>query len=128
MTKILLIDDDPDVRTVVGAALAKHGYDVAASSRKEEALAKIAQEEFSLVLLDVLLSGTDGREFCRELKTAEATRHVPVIMFSGHPGAAQNYRSYGADDFMAKPLNTDDLLAKVAQRAGGGKKEKSPLL
>lgn len=118
MAKILLIDDDPDIRTVMGMTLKKEGYVVETASRREEALEKIANEKPSLILLDVLLSGSDGRELCRELKSDEATRHIPVIMFSGHPVAAQQFESYGADDFIAKPFNTEMLLQKLSQRMG----------
>ena len=113
MAKILLIDDDPDVRTLLSKMLGKEGFDVETAGGREEALQKIAAENPSLILLDVLLSGTDGREVCRELKTGEQTKHIPVIMFSGHPGAAQNYESWGADDFMGKPFDTEMRLLKL---------------
>jgi len=116
MAKILLIDDDPDVRTVMGMMLKKEGYQVETASRREEALEKISQEKPSLILLDVLLSGADGRELCRELKADEATKHIPVIMLSGHPGAAQQYETYGANDFIAKPLHTETLLRKLSHQ------------
>jgi CheY-like chemotaxis protein len=121
MAKILLIDDDPDVRQVIGAALKREGYAVETASRKEEALEKIAQEKPSLILLDVLLSGADGRELCRQLKADENTRPIPVIMLSGHPVAAVQYASYGAEDFIAKPFSTDTLLKKLAERMSKSK-------
>lgn len=113
MATILLIDDDPDVRTVMSRVLQKQGYTVETASRREEALAKLEEKLPSLILLDVLLSGTDGREFCRQLKSSVATRDIPVIMFSGHPGAAVHFESYGADDFLTKPFNTEVLLEKL---------------
>lgn len=116
MAKILLIDDDPDIRTVMGMTLTKEGYTVETASRREEALEMITAEKPSLILLDVLLSGSDGRELCRELKADESTRHIPIIMVSGHPVAAQQFESYGADDFIAKPFNTQTLLQKLSKR------------
>lgn len=113
MTKILLIDDDPDVRAVMGRMLQKEGFEVDTASRREEALEKLAQEIPSLILLDVLLSGADGRELCRDIKAGSKTKDIPVIMFSGHPGAAQQFQTYGADDFIAKPINSKALLEKV---------------
>lgn len=113
MTTILLIDDDPDVRTVMSRLLQKQGYYVETASKREEALAKLEKKLPSLILLDVLLSGHDGRELCRELKASFATSHIPVIMFSGHPGAALQFEVYGADDFITKPFNTDVLLEKL---------------
>lgn len=113
MITILLIDDDPDVRLMMSRLLQKQGYAVETASRREEALAKLEEKLPSLILLDVLLSGYDGRELCRELKASLATTHIPVIMFSGHPGAALQFETYGADDFITKPFNTDVLLEKL---------------
>ena len=117
MTKILIIDDDPDVRTVMNILLKKQGYDVETASRKEEAILKLKEFKPAVVLLDVLLSGSDGRELCQEIKASSEHKNVPVIMFSAHPGAAENIGSYGADDFIAKPINTDALLKKVNKLA-----------
>jgi DNA-binding response OmpR family regulator len=116
MAKILLIDDDPDIRTVMSLVLKKEGYEVDTASRREEALAKLEEEKPSLILLDVLLSGADGRELCREVKAAEKTKDIPIIIFSGHPGAALKFESYGADDFIAKPVNVKELLNKLSHQ------------
>lgn len=114
--KILLIDDDPDVRILMSTTLQREGYTVDTASGREEALRQLQTQPPSLILLDVLLSGTDGRQLCRELKAAEATQHIPVIMYSGHPGAAPKFESYGADDFISKPFNTGDLLTKLTRQ------------
>jgi CheY-like chemotaxis protein len=116
MKKILLIDDDPDVRTVITATLRRQGYDVTAASRKEEAWQILESHRPSLILLDVLLSGSDGRELCREIKATPETKNIPVIMFSGHPSAGLQFENYGADDFIAKPFNTEALLEKLEQQ------------
>lgn len=118
MAKILLIDDDPDVHTVMGTMLRKQGYDVVTASRRDEALQKLADEKPSVILLDVLLSGADGREICRSIKENKDTKNIPVIMFSGHPVAAVQFESYGADDFIPKPLNTEALLQKLSRFTG----------
>lgn len=122
MAKILLIDDDPDIRTVMSIMLNKEGYEVDTASRREEALAKLADDHKpSLILLDVLLSGADGRQLCREIKAAETTSHIPIVMFSGHPGAALNFEAYGADDFIAKPINIETLLNKLSYQMSNHK-------
>lgn len=116
MKKILLIDDDPDVRTVLQRTLQQQGYVVDTASRKKEAWEKLTACRPSLVLLDVLLSGDDGRELCREIKASPATKDIPVIMFSGHPSAGVQFQTWGADDFIAKPLHTATLLEKLTQQ------------
>src|SRR5574339_33720 len=109
MAKILIIDDDPDIRTVMNILLRKQGHEVETAARQEEVFDKIKQFTPSVILLDVLLSGADGRKICQEIKQNGDTKHIPVIMFSAHPGAADKIDSYGADDFIAKPVNADVL-------------------
>lgn len=118
MAKILLVDDDPDVCMMMSLVLRKEGHQVRTASSRQEALQQLAQETPSLILLDVLLSGSDGRELCREIKAREQTRNIPVIMLSGHPSAGLQLESWGADDFIAKPFNTKQLLEKLSQRVG----------
>ncbi len=113
MIKVLIIDDDPDVRTVMNVLMKKNGFTVDTAANREEALDKLEQFEPSVVLLDVLLSGTDGRDLCQQIKADEKLQHIPVIMISAHPGAAENISSYGADDFLTKPVNTQLLISKV---------------
>ena len=113
MAKILIIDDDPDIRTLMTVLLEKQGHIVETASRQEEVMDKIDQFKPSVVLLDVLLSGADGRKICQTIKETEDTKHISVIMFSAHPGAADKIDSYGADDFISKPLNSDALLQKL---------------
>ncbi len=113
MIKVLIIDDDPDVRTVMNVLMKKNGFAVDTAANREEALDKLEQFDPSVVLLDVLLSGTDGRDLCQQIKADEKLQHIPVIMISAHPGAAENISSYGADDFLTKPVNTEMLLSKV---------------
>lgn len=116
MSKILLIDDDPDVRTVMSTMLEKQGYDVETASRREEALQKLETRIPSIILMDVLLSGYDGRELCREIKANQKTKDIPIIMFSGHPSAATQFEVYGANDFIAKPIKMQTLLRKLSEQ------------
>jgi DNA-binding response OmpR family regulator len=116
MAKILIIDDDPDIRTVMNILLKKQGHEVDTASKEEEVFDKLQQFAPTVILLDVLLSGADGRKICKRIKESEATKNIPVIMFSAHPGAAGKINEYGADDFIAKPINTDKLLEKITKQ------------
>lgn len=113
MARILLIDDDPDVRNVMSILLKKHQHEVVTAVSKDEVEKSLNGSKPDLILMDVLLSGADGREICREIKASDELKQIPVIMFSAHPGAADKISSYGADDFLAKPLNTEALMKKV---------------
>ena len=119
MAKVLIIDDDPDVRTVMNVLMKKQGYEVQTASGREDALSKLDHFYPSIILLDVLLNGADGRELCREIKSASERKDIPVIMFSAHPAASENIHSYGADDFISKPINTDTLLEKLQKFLNG---------
>lgn len=113
MRRILIIDDDPDVCALISTFFRNNGFEVATASQKEEAWSTVQQFAPQLLLLDVLLAGSDGREFCRQLKTNVATKHITVIMFSAHPGAAAEIGHYGADDFVPKPFHLQALLQRV---------------
>lgn len=113
MQKILIIDDDPDIITVLQMLLKKKGYQVATASREEEAYRQIDAFTPNLIVMDVLLSGVDGRQVCKKIKNTEAWKHILVIMFSAHPGAQKNMADYGADDFLPKPFQSDKLLERI---------------
>ena len=118
MTRVLIIDDDPDVRTVMNIVMKKQGYEVETASGREEALQKLRSFQPTIALLDVLLSGADGREICRTIKNDPELKSIHVIMVSAHPGASDNIGAYGADDFITKPINTTSLLQKLATVSG----------
>lgn len=112
--KILVVDDEPDILEFLQVILEEEGYTVVTSD-KGEYLEQLHNGGLPhLILLDVLLSGKDGREIVKYLKSQQETRHIPVIMFSAHPSAEETARQAGADDFLAKPFNIDVLLEKIA--------------
>ena len=112
--KILVVDDEPDILEFLQVILEEEGYAVITSD-KGEFLEQLHNGELpDLILVDVLLSGKDGREIVKHLKSQEETKHIPVIMFSAHPSAEQTAREAGAEDFVAKPFEIDLLLAKIA--------------
>jgi len=109
---ILIADDDEGILDATSAILEFEGYHVqstldgASVLRWEGALP-------DLLLLDIWMSGTDGTDVCRQLKTSEGTKHLPVIMISASRDIEQYARDAGADDFLAKPYEMKDLLEKV---------------
>jgi CheY-like chemotaxis protein len=110
---ILVVDDDPDILDFLHDLLELEGYTVAVSA-KVDYLEKLQNGDLpDLILLDVFLSGRDGREIVKSLKNQEETRLIPVIMFSAHPSAEATARAAGADDFLAKPFDLDELLEKI---------------
>jgi len=113
MSKILVVDDDTDILSVMEILLTMKGFEVEVTAKGDNAFPKIETFKPDLILLDVLISGHDGRTICRKIKANKDTRHIPIIMFSAHPGAAATIAEYGADDFIAKPFDVTNLLQKV---------------
>lgn len=113
MPRILVIDDDVDILAVMEILLSMKGFNVEVTAKGENTFPKIESFKPDLILLDVLISGYDGRVICKQLKSNEETKSIPVIMFSAHPGAAATIADYGADDFIAKPFNVSNLIDKV---------------
>jgi putative two-component system response regulator len=112
---ILIVEDDAQTRAVLVRLLTAEGYEVHTAIDGESALASIAGHSPDLILLDVGLPGLDGFEVCRSVKRAAATRLTPVIMVTGMLGRADRIRGInaGADDFLAKPFDVEELRARV---------------
>jgi DNA-binding response OmpR family regulator len=109
---ILVIDDDPTVREVVGRYLARAGYQVSASADGEEGLRSAAVRPPDLVVLDLMLPGRSGLEICRELRSSGNT---PVIMLTalGEEEDRVVGLEHGADDYVTKPFSPRELVLRV---------------
>lgn len=114
MPRIFVIDDDKDLLKVVKSLLTKRGFNVSVYSDWELADRDIKIYEPQLILLDVFLAGIDGFEVCQKLKSNFATRHIPVLIFSAYPRVAETaIFEYGANDFISKPFEVNELIRKV---------------
>lgn len=116
--KILIAEDDAGILELLEVALAAQGYEVltCADGREVEALAK--QFSPSLIFLDLWMPGMDGRQITRKLKTDKQTKHIPVIIVSAQTGLAKIISKIGADGFLEKPFELQELLA-LAQKFTG---------
>ena|SRR5579859_7276492 len=110
---ILVVDDNPAILEFLHDLLELEGYIVVVTAQGDLLETLHYTDLPDLILLDVFLSGRDGRELLQTLKSQEGTRQIPVIMFSAHPSAEEAARAAGADDFLAKPFDVDELLAKI---------------
>ncbi|MDQ2713843.1 MAG: response regulator transcription factor [Chloroflexota bacterium] len=112
--KILVVDDDPAIGDVLQLILKEEGYEVEIQTNGQGAWQ--LQAPFpGLLLLDIRLSGMDGRTICQHLKSQASTRQVPIIIISATKGAQQIASEAGADDFIAKPFELRDMLAMVTK-------------
>jgi DNA-binding response OmpR family regulator len=113
MAKILIVDDNPDILHVMQLLLGTRGFEVISTPRGEETFDIINKMQPQLVFIDIHLSGIDGRDISRMLKTTEATKHLPVILFSANIINGTTLEESLADDFIAKPFDIHDLMLKV---------------
>ena len=113
--RVLIVDDDPDMVAFLGRLLLREGMKVDAEYDGQAALAHIAASPPDLVLLDVLMPGVSGFEVCRRLKADPATALIPIILVTALEDHASRVRGIdiGADDFLSKPVNQHELLARV---------------
>ncbi|CAN5166886.1 hypothetical protein BH09PAT1_BH09PAT1_4410 [soil metagenome] len=111
--KILVVDDDRDILEPIELLLSLEGYMVQTTTKGEQIYGEVASFKPDLILLDVLMSGSDGRTICKNLKADSAVNAIPIIMMSAHPSAKSDSERCGADDFIAKPFDIPDLLAII---------------
>jgi len=110
--KILVADDDTAILDVMTLMLEDVGYEVI-STVDGQTVRKVLNELPDLVLLDIWMAGFDGREICKQLKRNKKTKHIPIIMISANKDTRDIAKEAGADDFVAKPFEMQELLAKV---------------
>jgi DNA-binding response OmpR family regulator len=112
---ILVVDDRPHNAMLLCDLLAAEGYATIAASSGPEALARIASDAPQLVLLDVVMPGMDGYAVCRAIRNDPNTAVLPVVMVTAQEPAEERVKGLeaGADDFLAKPINPPELLARV---------------
>jgi two-component system KDP operon response regulator KdpE len=110
--KILVVDDDPQIRRVMRTTLVVQGYEVADARSGEEAVEKFREGKYDLILLDLNMSGMDGIAACREIRS---TSDVAIIMLTVRDSEKDKVTALdaGADDYITKPFSTPELLARV---------------
>ncbi len=110
--KITVADDDPGILDAVGMMLEMEGYEVTTTLNGNTILTQTELPD--VFILDIWMSGSDGRELCKKLKSEERTKNIPVILISASNDLKRSAETAGADDFLAKPFEIDALLQKIA--------------
>ncbi|MBC7935507.1 MAG: response regulator [Rhizobacter sp.] len=115
---ILIIDDNKDLLMMLTAMLKTKGYIISVSENPENVKGLIKEINPDIILMDMLLSGADGRELCKEIKADTAIATIPLLMLSAYPQAVNDCMAAGADGFIEKPFDMKSLLDKLAAMHG----------
>ena len=113
--KILIIDDELDIRDLLSYNLAKKGYEVNVASSAKEAL-KLLKDNFSLLVLDVMMPNMDGYQLCKYIRTSNLpNKNIPIIFLTAKDTEMDEVFGFeiGADDFITKPISMYKLLARI---------------
>lgn len=110
--KILIVDDDTEIRKVMGIYLENEGYEILKAENGESALKLVAENEIDLILLDIMMPGMDGIETCMKIRE---TNVMPIIFLSAKSEDLDKVQGLasGADDYISKPFNAMELIARV---------------
>jgi DNA-binding response OmpR family regulator len=121
MSKLLIVDDSTDLLEAMELILSQKGYIVKTLQRSNDIYNEINGFNPDLLLLDIFLAGKDGRDICKELRRINENKYLCIIMFSASLKALEDYKSYGADDFLEKPFGINTLVEKIEQALNAGK-------
>jgi twitching motility two-component system response regulator PilH len=115
--KILVVDDSPTDRQYMLETLAKKGFQVVTAENGEDAIVKAKAELPDLILMDVVMPGLNGYQATRQITRDDATKHIPVIMCTSKGADTDKIwgMRQGANDYLVKPVDAAQLLAKIAQ-------------
>lgn len=111
--KILVIDDEPEIVTVLRMRLESQKYSVVAANDGIEGLKKVSEEKPDLIILDILMPRMDGFTFLLELKKVHPDHAVPVIVLTAKEMMSDLFKLEGVHDYVLKPFEADDLLARI---------------
>ncbi|MCP4357225.1 MAG: response regulator [Chloroflexi bacterium] len=112
---ILIVDDDPELQRMIGMFLYRAGYEVSKANDGGKGLTAVSKNKPDLIIADVMMSKMDGMEMVRRLRAQNSTRHIPIIMLSALGDVDNKVKGFdaGADDYLAKPVDSKELLARI---------------
>ena len=111
--KILVADDEQEIRNLLDHFLKGQGYEVVLASDGNQALKLAAEENPQVIILDIKMPGLDGLEVCKRLKEKEQTKLIPVIVITGFTDNKMAALNIGADDFVNKPFDMAEISSRV---------------
>lgn len=115
MTKILIVEDEQGLVTLLKYNLEKQGFETAVAMDGKVVMQTVATEHPDLILMDWMLPNVSGIDLCREIRQTHNIKHIPIIMLTARGEESDKVRglSYGADDYMTKPFSVPELIARI---------------
>lgn len=113
MTKVLIADDNNDFLEILKLALEAKDFEVKTVTLKRELLNALKSFKPDIILLDVFLDKFDGRQICKEITNSNTSDHQPIIIFSANPYSLSHFETYGANDYIEKPIDIPLLVEKI---------------
>ena len=114
---ILVVEDDPQVARLISLVLQRNGYQSQVVADGQTALEKARENRPMMIFADLTIKGMGGEQLCSTLKSSPETKNIPYVVVSGDRDIAEKARVCGADDFMGKPFEFDDLIRLVNKYA-----------
>lgn len=113
--RILVIEDDEDIADIIAVNLRQEGYEVEVALNGSSGLSLVREEDFDLILCDIVMPDVDGYEVCREVKAMESVKQVPFIFLTALTGVEDKVAGIeaGADDFLTKPFDFGELITRI---------------
>lgn len=111
--KVFILDDNPHILEAIQLILESEGYGVKATAKADEIMRQVKGYMPDIILLDLLLSGKNGQEVAQQLREDKLTTKIPIVFISAHPSAEKAAKQSGADAFIAKPFDIDELLSVI---------------
>ncbi|MEO0409538.1 MAG: response regulator [Cyanobacteria bacterium P01_A01_bin.135] len=117
MNTVLVVEDNKTEKEIIASCLQTNGVSVLTAKNAEEAFEQIKNHQFDAIILDIVLPDRSGFEICREIKSEAQTSKIPVVMCSTKDGEMDKFwgMKQGADAYLAKPIDQDELLRTVQQ-------------
>jgi DNA-binding response OmpR family regulator len=112
MSRIYIVDDDPDILAILEMMLQTNGYQVKSTTNPADVLL-CSDDSHDLIMLDLWMSGTDGRDIFTRLRQQEETKNIPVVFMSANSRLKEIAEEYNVDDYIEKPFDMVFMLDKV---------------
>lgn len=117
--RVLVVDDDLMILDAIKQILQDEAYDVVTTGNRET-VQKVYDTKPDVILLDIWMSGQDGRDICKHLKRQRTTQYIPIVMISANKDVEKIAKESGADGFITKPFDIDDLITIVNKYTNHG--------